>query len=75
MGHAIAGVEGIYDRDEYEDEKADALKKLAGLIDVIIHERLRAPCMGVRYQASRATTCPTFVGINAERRDPYMAPR
>ena len=38
MGHVIAGVEGIYDRHEYEDEKADALKKLAGLIDVKIHE-------------------------------------
>ena len=25
MGHAIGGVEGIYDRHRYCDEKADAL--------------------------------------------------
>jgi integrase len=36
MGHAIAGVEGIYDRHSYRDEKADALTKLAGLISQII---------------------------------------
>ena len=27
MGHAIAGVEGVYDRHSYRDEKADALKR------------------------------------------------
>ena len=26
MGHAIAGVEGVYDRHQYRDEKADALE-------------------------------------------------
>ncbi|MEQ9640583.1 MAG: integrase family protein [Alphaproteobacteria bacterium] len=36
MGHAIAGVEGVYDRHSYYDEKADALKKLAGLLDQIV---------------------------------------
>jgi integrase len=39
MGHAIKGVQGIYDRFEYADEKADALAKLANLIDGIIHPR------------------------------------
>lgn len=39
LGHAITGVEGIYDRHEYRDEKADALKRLAGLIANIIAER------------------------------------
>jgi integrase len=41
MGHAIGGVEGIYDRHAYCDEKADALVKLATLIDGIIHPRER----------------------------------
>jgi len=39
MGHAIAGVEGIYDRHAYFDEKAEALAKLAQLIDAIVHPR------------------------------------
>ena len=37
MGHAIAGVEGVYDRHEYRDEKADALKRLAGLVETILN--------------------------------------
>ncbi|MGI8724741.1 MAG: tyrosine-type recombinase/integrase [Methyloceanibacter sp.] len=37
MGHAIAGVEGVYDRHPYRDEKADALAKLAGLIALILN--------------------------------------
>jgi integrase len=32
LGHAIAGVGGIYDRHRYEAEKAQALKALAGLV-------------------------------------------
>ena len=36
LGHAIKGVEGIYDRHSYRDEKADALRRLAALIDTII---------------------------------------
>jgi integrase len=39
MGHAIDGVEGVYDRYAYRDEKADALRKLAALIDAIVHPR------------------------------------
>jgi hypothetical protein len=39
MGHAIGGVEQIYDRFAYVDEKADALAKLANLIDSIVHAR------------------------------------
>ena len=37
MGHAITGVEGVYDRHSYRDEKADALKRLAGLIETILN--------------------------------------
>jgi integrase len=32
MGHAIGGVEGIYDRHRYTEEKGEALRKLASLI-------------------------------------------
>ena len=37
MGHVIPGVEGIYDRHAYFDEKAIALAKLAALIENIVH--------------------------------------
>jgi integrase len=36
LGHAIQGVEGVYDRHSYREEKAHALKALAGLIDNIL---------------------------------------
>jgi integrase len=36
LGHAIGGVEGIYDRHQYLDEKGAALAKLAALIEVIV---------------------------------------
>ena len=37
MGHTIGGVEGIYDRHDFRDEKAEALNKLAGLIALILN--------------------------------------
>ena len=36
LGHAIRGVEGTYDRHSYREEKAHALKALAGLISTIL---------------------------------------
>ena len=39
LGHAIGGVEGIYDRHRYDAEKAAALAKLATLIDSIVDPR------------------------------------
>lgn len=36
LGHVIGGVEGVYDRHGYADEKAAALKALAELVDRII---------------------------------------
>jgi integrase len=39
MGHAIAGVEGVYDRHSYREEKADALHRLAALVDGIVNPR------------------------------------
>jgi integrase len=37
LGHVIAGVEGTYDRHSYEDEKRDALEKLAVIIERILN--------------------------------------
>jgi hypothetical protein len=36
-GVAIPGVEGVYDRHEYDPEKADALQRLANLIETIVN--------------------------------------
>jgi integrase len=40
LGHTIAGVEGIYNRHEYRDEKAQAYEALARQIDFIVHRRI-----------------------------------
>jgi integrase len=37
LGHVIGGIEGTYDRHEFLDEKADALRRLAMLIEGIVH--------------------------------------
>jgi integrase len=37
MGHAIVGVEGVYDQYPYFVEKNDALKRLSGLIEQILN--------------------------------------
>ncbi|MFO1099274.1 MAG: tyrosine-type recombinase/integrase [Xanthobacteraceae bacterium] len=37
LGHAISGVEGVYDRHPYLEEKAVALNKLAQLIELIVN--------------------------------------
>jgi integrase len=39
LGHSVSGVHGTYDRFAYLDEKADALARLAALIDGIVHPR------------------------------------
>ena len=38
MGHVQAGVQGVYDRHAYVDEKAAALRRLAALIERIVHK-------------------------------------
>jgi Phage integrase family/Arm DNA-binding domain/Phage integrase central domain len=37
LGHAIPGIAGVYDRHEYAHEKAEALAKLAALVETIIN--------------------------------------
>jgi integrase len=39
MGHALQGVEATYDRHAYTTEKANALKRLAAMIDGIVNPR------------------------------------
>jgi integrase len=38
LGHAIAGVEGVYDRHSYLHEKRDALEKLAAMVERILNQ-------------------------------------
>jgi integrase len=37
LGHVIAGVRSVYDRHKYEEEKRDALEKLAAMIERILN--------------------------------------
>jgi integrase len=37
LGHAIPGVEGVYDRHSYSAEKADALQRLSELVETIVN--------------------------------------
>lgn len=37
LGHVISGVEGVYDRYSYLDEKRDALEKLAAMVERILN--------------------------------------
>jgi|GEM_PF-499040 len=39
LGHRISGVEGVYDRYQYAEQKADALTRLAELIQKILGRR------------------------------------
>lgn len=38
LGHVIAGVEGVYDRHAYLDEKGEALSAIAGLVERILQD-------------------------------------
>ena len=40
LGHVIPGVEGIYNRHQYADEKGHALERLAALIERIVDPML-----------------------------------
>jgi integrase len=51
LGHAIAGVEGTYDRHSYKDEKRDALEKLAAIIERILES---LPSKVATFDAGRA---------------------
>ena len=51
LGHALPGVEGIYDRHHYLPEKREAFEKLAELVERIVNPPSDAnvvPFVGVR---------------------------
>ena len=54
MGHTITGVEGIYDRHRYDTEKADALAKLATLVDLIVNPQANVVAMGAHKKPRRS---------------------
>jgi hypothetical protein len=37
LGHAIVGIEGVYNRHAYLDEKSDALQRLANLVETVLN--------------------------------------
>jgi integrase len=49
LGHVIAGVEGTYDRHSYEDEKRDALEKLAAQVQRILNPQSTSVAMLAEY--------------------------
>ncbi len=61
MGHIIPGVEGVYDRHRYDDEKAHALEVLADLIDRI----LNPPAANVVALRAGALATPSNLGREA----------
>jgi integrase len=51
LGHALPGIRGNYDWYGYVDEKADALARLAALIDSIVHQ---SPAVVVPLESKRS---------------------
>jgi len=39
LGHTVPGVEGVYDRHQYTEEKLQAFEALAAQVDRIINPR------------------------------------
>ena len=37
LGHVVQGVQGVYDRHKYKEEKAEAVKRVAHLIETIVN--------------------------------------
>ncbi|HUK11222.1 MAG TPA: site-specific integrase [Stellaceae bacterium] len=55
LGHAISGIEGVYDRHSYADEKRDALERLATMVDRILNPlSSNLATLDERRQSSRA---------------------
>jgi len=52
LGHVIAGVEGVYDRHSYLDEKREAVEKLAAMVERIIYPK-SAVVVPIRDQSER----------------------
>ena len=39
LGHVLPGIQAVYDQHTFDDEKADALKKLSTLVDMVVNDR------------------------------------
>jgi len=53
LGHAIPGVEGVYNRHNYFDEKGDALDRLAKLVSEIVNPPPQANIVRGQFRARR----------------------
>ncbi len=53
LGHALPGIEGVYDRHQYLEEKADALRRLADLIKAIVHPPTGTNVVSIRKAGAR----------------------
>ena len=51
LGHTIKGVEGVYDQHSYDDEKADALNRLAAEVERIINPPPKAKVIRLKRRA------------------------
>jgi integrase len=56
IGHAIPGVEGVYNRYDYYDEKADALARLDVLLDQIVNPPDRTNVVSLEHREARVTS-------------------
>jgi integrase len=54
LGHAVPGIEGIYNQHQYTAEKADALQRLAALVERIVHPPAGDNVVAVAGRFSRA---------------------
>ena len=78
LGHAITGVEAVYDRHSYADEKADALEKLAALVATIVNPPTGANVVSLRREDfPRKATCDVRSRLICQSRQtlgPLLAP-
>jgi integrase len=51
LGHVISGVEGVYDRHSYLNEKRDALERLSAIVNSIVNPVSRVVSIGLRRRA------------------------
>jgi integrase len=52
LGHAVGGITAVYDKHSYRDEKADALRRLAALVESIVHPPADAKVVPLRAPAA-----------------------
>ena len=73
LGHAIKGVEGVYDRHSYVTEKAHALTALAGLLANILRPEAPKVVKSAGIVFHNPLCCAKYVD-SRHRISPYGAP-